>query len=89
MPRAVVADADQAAPAGLDRDLDQGGAGVERVLDQFLHRRGRPLDDLARGDAVDEQRIETANWHGGNLAKTIALAGREGKRRESRKREFG
>ena len=40
------------------------GAGVERVLDEFLDRRSRPLDDLARGDAVDEQRIEAANRHG-------------------------
>jgi hypothetical protein len=29
---------------------------VEAVLDQFLERTGRPLDDLARGDAVDEVR---------------------------------
>ena len=60
----VVGDADQRAPAGLDRDLDAARPGVERVLDQFLDRRRRPLDHLARGDAVDEQRIETANWHG-------------------------
>jgi hypothetical protein len=60
----VVGDTDQPAPAGLDRDLDRPRAGVERVLDQFLHRRSRPLDDLARGDAIDKQRIETANRHG-------------------------
>ena len=60
----VVGHADQAAPARLDRDLDRPRAGVERVLDQFLHRRGRPLDHLARGDAIDKQRIETANRHG-------------------------
>ena len=51
-------------PAGLDRDLDRFRAGVERVLDQFLDRRRRPLDHLARGDAVDGQGIETANRHG-------------------------
>ena len=28
------------------------GAGIERVLDQLLHRRGRPLHHLAGGDAV-------------------------------------
>jgi hypothetical protein len=50
--------------AGLDRDLDPFRPGVERVLDQFLHRRGRPLDHFARGDAVDGERIETANRHG-------------------------
>ena len=43
--------------------------GVERVLDEFLHRRGRPLDHFAGGDAVNGQRIETANRHGAkNLA---------------------
>ena len=52
-------------PARLDRDLDPPRAGVERVLDEFLDRRSRPLDHLARGDAVDEQRIESANRHGG------------------------
>jgi len=49
----VVDDPDQPAPAGLDRDLDRFRPGVERVLDQFLDRRRRPLDHLARGDAVD------------------------------------
>ena len=60
-PMPVVDDPDQPAPAGLDRDLDRLCSGVERVLDQFLDRRRRPLDHLARGDAVDDKRIETAN----------------------------
>jgi len=30
-------------------------SGVERILDQFLQRRRRTLDDLARGDAIDER----------------------------------
>ena len=77
----VVGDADEPAPARLDRDLDPFRPGVERVLDQFLHRRGRPLDHFARGDAVDEQGIETANRHGAkDLAEIIALAGERGKR---------
>ena len=47
---------------------------VERVLNEFLHRRRRPLDHLARGDAVDKQRIESANRHGAqDLGETIAL----------------
>ena len=61
---AVVGHPDEAPPARFDGDLDLGRAGVERVLDEFLDRRSRPLDDLARGDAVDEQRIEAANRHG-------------------------
>ena len=30
------------------------GAGVERVLDQFLHRAGRALDDFSGGDLVGD-----------------------------------
>ena len=60
---AVVADADQRPPARFDRRFDATRAGVERVLDQLLDRRRRPLDHLAGGDAVDEQRFETANRH--------------------------
>ena len=37
--------------------------GVERVLDQLLHGAGRPLDHLARGDAVDRAFGEPANLH--------------------------
>ena len=60
-PMAVVADADQPPPASLDHDFDPRRAGVERVLDEFLHRRGGTLDDLARGDAIDEDRVQAAN----------------------------
>jgi hypothetical protein len=53
---AVVDDADQRPPAVLHLDQDVGRAGVDRVLDQLLHDRRRPLDHLARGDAVDQGR---------------------------------
>ena len=53
-PLAVVLDADQLLAAELDRDGDAARAGVERVLDQLLDDRGRPLDDLAGGDLVGE-----------------------------------
>ena len=39
-------------------------AGIDRVLDQFLHGRGRTLDHLARRDAVDQDGIEAADGHG-------------------------
>ena len=58
---AVVDDADEPASAALDRHLDRAGAGIDRVLDQFLHRRRRALDHLAGGDAVDEDGIEAAD----------------------------
>ena len=77
----VVRHPDEAAPARLDRDLDRARPGVERVLDQLLHRRSRPLDHLARGDAIDKQGIETANWHGrAGPRMVIASARRRGKR---------
>ena len=40
-------------PPSVQRHGDAGGAGVERVLHQLLHRGGRALDHLAGGDAVD------------------------------------
>ena len=49
---AVVGDADQLAPAGFDLDADAVGAGIERVLQQFLDHRGRPVHHLAGGDLV-------------------------------------
>ena len=52
MPLAVVGDADQPAPAGLDLDADAGGSGVQGVLQKFFHDRGRPVHHLAGGDLV-------------------------------------
>ena len=60
---AVVDDADQPAAAALDRHRNAAGAGIDGVLDEFLDGGGGPLDHLARGDAVDEDRIEPADGH--------------------------
>ena len=49
---AVVGDADELAPARLDLDADAVGAGVQSVLQQLLHHRGRPVHHLAGGDLV-------------------------------------
>ena len=51
---AVVGDADAAFAAPFDRHAHDAGARVEGVLDQLLHDRGRPLDDLARRDPVGD-----------------------------------
>ena len=67
-PGAVIGDPDQAAPAGLDRDIDARRAGIESVLDEFLDGGGRPLDHLAGGDAIDENGIEAANCHDVEIA---------------------
>ena len=64
MPRPSSVTRIEAPAARLDRDVDRARAGVERVLDQFLDGRGRPLDHFAGGDAIDEQGIEAANRHG-------------------------
>ncbi len=59
-PGAVVGDADRRDRAGvrLHRDRDPRGAGVERVLDELLRDRGRPLDHLAGRDLRDRGRVE-------------------------------
>jgi hypothetical protein len=51
---AVIDDADQVGTALLDIDIDARAAGVNGVLQQFLDDAGRPFDDLARGDLVDD-----------------------------------
>jgi len=53
---AVVDDPNQFQAPLLYRDVDPRGAGVERVFQQFLDHAGRPLDDFAGGDLVDDQR---------------------------------
>ena len=58
---AVVDHADQRPPAVFDFDDDLRRPGVDRILDQFLHDRRRPLDHLAGGDAVDERRRQLLN----------------------------
>ncbi len=51
---AVVGHADEALASAFDLDPDLSRLGVERVLDQLLHHRSRPLDHLPGRDLVDE-----------------------------------
>ena len=51
---AIVDHREEGAAALLQGDGDAARAGVDRILDQLLHRTGRPLDHLAGGDAVDQ-----------------------------------
>src|SRR5205807_6503627 len=53
-PRAVVAHPDERLAAVFDRHADRARAGIERVLDQLLDDRGRPLDHLACRDLVGD-----------------------------------
>jgi hypothetical protein len=55
---AVVVHRQRHQAALLQRDGDLARAGVQRVLDQLLDDGGRPLDDLARGDAVDGRAVQ-------------------------------
>ena len=50
----VVADLDEIEPARCEPDRHRRRAGVKRILDQLLERACRTLDDLARGDAIDQ-----------------------------------
>ncbi len=69
----VVDDAQQPAPTGLDLHGDRARAGVDGVLDQFLHGRGRPLHHLAGGDAVDQHGVEPPDVRRGGV--TIVASG--------------
>ena len=54
-------------PPCCDRHVDAGGAGIDGVFHQFLHDAGRPLDDLARGDLVDQGLGKLVDGHGRDL----------------------
>ena len=53
---AVIDDADQLGAALLDLDVDAAAAGIDGVFEQFLDDAGRPFDDFAGGDLVDDER---------------------------------
>ena len=78
--RAVVPDEDPVDAAPVDLDVDPGRPGVESVLDELLDGRGRPLDDLAGGDAIDDGARQAAD--AGHSSHPIAPI----RRRRSRQR---
>ena len=59
----VIGDANEPQAPARGRDLDPARAGIERILDQFLDDARGPLDDLTRGDAVDEVWRQLTNGH--------------------------
>ena len=61
----VVGDADQAQAAAIDHHVDASGTGVDRVLYQLLDDACGALNDLTRGDAIDEVRRQLAYGHRG------------------------
>ena len=60
---AVVLDANQRPAALLDGHGDPACAGIERVLDEFLDDRRRPLDHLAGRDLVGERGRQDLDLH--------------------------
>jgi len=60
---AVVGDPHQGPSASPQGDSDGAAASIERVLDQLLHHRGRPLHHLTGCDLVDQPVREDADAH--------------------------
>ena len=61
-PLPVVGDPDQDGAALADLTGDGAGAGVDRILHEFLDHGGRPLHDLAGRDLVDRLLREHTNF---------------------------
>ena len=53
-PLAIILDSHQGGSAVTHVDPDRRRPSIEAVLDQLLHDRGRPFDDLAGGDLVHQ-----------------------------------
>ena len=51
---AIIRHADQAAPARPDLHSNLLSAGIQRILNEFLHHTGGPLHHLAGGDLVGD-----------------------------------
>jgi hypothetical protein len=66
-PAAVVGHLDAVDPPAVDRHRDPRTARVKGVLEQFLDDARGPLNDLASGDLIDEQRGKSADRHGSML----------------------
>ena len=84
----VVGDLDEFFAAGFDDDLDAGGAGVERVFQQFFYDRGGALDHLAGGDLVGDvfgKDVDAA--HGAVLSSRFSVL--SGRQRQFRRWEDG
>jgi len=61
--RSIVGHAHEVGAAALDLNEDAPRAGVDRILDEFLDHARWSLDDLARGDLVDELGGQHADGH--------------------------
>ncbi len=64
---AIVGNRQEVGTAAGELDGDGARPGVDRILDEFLERRRRPLDDFAGGDLVDELVGQAADRHAPGL----------------------
>ncbi len=74
---AVVGDAYELPPSAFHRDDDAVCAGVERILQQFLDHRSRPVDHLAGSDLIGylvRKNVDAAH----EILPFVTLAGTEG-----------
>lgn len=62
-PSTVVRDLDESEPAAKKLHRDHGGARVQRVLNELLHRRAHVQDDLAAADLADCRSINRSHAH--------------------------
>ena len=82
---AVVSDLHQFLAAGLDLHPDARGTSVERVFQELLDDRRRPLDNLARGDFVGNGFRKNANrGHRGSQRSRVESQKSKGKSQESK-----
>ena len=54
-PATIIGHADKGLAAFSQLDIDAVSVGIKRVLNQFFDDRCRPLDDLARGNLIDQR----------------------------------
>ena len=57
----VVGDANQLASAVLNLDQNTRRTGIQRILDEFLYDRTRPLDNLTGRNLVGQVRRQTVD----------------------------
>jgi hypothetical protein len=60
--RAIVGNGDALDPALFQAHRDVAGAGIERILEQFLDHGRWPIDDLAGRDLGDELIGQGLDW---------------------------
>src|ERR1041385_3009338 len=58
----IVGNLQQATAAGFDLDRDSSGAGVDRILNQLLGDRRRPLNNFTGGDLIGDVICEDADF---------------------------